>query len=336
MVAPLSTREKRIATFAYGITALGLVAWWFYLDANPHRLSWFFDPQLNPGTVHIWRVTDRTTAAILIALQIPAIWRDSPLAKIIAWGHFGVQGFGFLVAALSLSRSETTLGFALMLLSAGTALALAVRLTTNSILWGPFQFRMANHADPRIHLKQTTRQIAAMWAIFLVFLPLAIWIFELQFSKTANSTSNAKQLLWPYPQLTFSLATLLFLLAACINLLAGKFFAETADGTPLPAQGANRLVTSGPYAYVRNPMAASGILMGLAIGIILQSVSVCAYAILGGVWWEILVRREEENHLHHEFGQEYEDYRQRVRCWIPRLSPYVPKQKDFSPPDETQ
>jgi protein-S-isoprenylcysteine O-methyltransferase Ste14 len=95
-------------------------------------------------------------------------------------------------------------------------------------------------------------------------------------------------------------------------------------GTPLPSVTARRLVTSGPYSFVRNPMAVAGILQGLAVGLILGSWLVVAYALTGSIVWNTLARPYEEADLRERFGEEFEAYRRRVRCWIPGIGRSTP------------
>lgn len=89
------------------------------------------------------------------------------------------------------------------------------------------------------------------------------------------------------------------------------------DGTPLPSAATTRLVTSGPYRFVRNPMAVAGIVQGVAVGLILESWLVVAYAIAGSLAWNRFVRPVEEADLVAKFGDEYLACGSRVRCWIP-------------------
>jgi hypothetical protein len=69
------------------------------------------------------------------------------------------------------------------------------------------------------------------------------------------------------------------------------------DGTPLPSAMPNRLVIAGPYRWVRNPMAVSGIVQGAAVGFILQSWLVVAYAVVGSLVWNYAIRPHEESDL---------------------------------------
>lgn len=86
-------------------------------------------------------------------------------------------------------------------------------------------------------------------------------------------------------------------------------------------------VIAGPYRYVRNPMAISGIVQGAAVGLIMGSWLVVVYAVLGSAVWNWVVRPHEEADLAARFGDEFTRYRQRVRCWVPRLRMPLPRQK---------
>ena len=88
-------------------------------------------------------------------------------------------------------------------------------------------------------------------------------------------------------------------------------------GTPLPLDQTNNLVVTGPYHYVRNPMAIAGIGQGVSIAAIYQSVPILIYSLLGALVWHTVVRPMEEQDMIGRFGEAYVEYRQRVSCWIP-------------------
>ena len=104
-----------------------------------------------------------------------------------------------------------------------------------------------------------------------------------------------------------------------VELVAAEMSAR-GRGTPLPAAMPNRLVAAGPYRFVRNPMAIAGITQGVAVGLMLSSWLVIAYAIAGSLVWNFVVRPLEEADLEERFGDEFRRYRMSVRCWWPRFS----------------
>jgi protein-S-isoprenylcysteine O-methyltransferase Ste14 len=71
-------------------------------------------------------------------------------------------------------------------------------------------------------------------------------------------------------------------------------------------------------------MALAGVVQGAAIGLILSSWLVVAYAVAGSLVWNWIVRPLEEADLDTRFGQDYRRYRAAVRCWVPRLRPVAP------------
>ena len=79
-----------------------------------------------------------------------------------------------------------------------------------------------------------------------------------------------------------------------------------------------RLVVSGPYRYVRNPVYAAVVAVLIGQGLLLARPVLFGYA--AGAWaltWAF-VRWYEEPGLVRRFGAEYEDYRRAVPAWCPR------------------
>lgn len=105
-------------------------------------------------------------------------------------------------------------------------------------------------------------------------------------------------------------------------------FAEfiRAAGTPVPVASPPRLVVSGFYRYVRNPMYV-GFLAVLAGEVLLfGSPGMLEYTALSWCIGAAAVRFYEEPVLARKFGAGYQDYRRAVRAWIPRLHPWTPGQ----------
>jgi protein-S-isoprenylcysteine O-methyltransferase Ste14 len=93
-------------------------------------------------------------------------------------------------------------------------------------------------------------------------------------------------------------------------------------GTPAPVAPTERLVTTGAYRYVRNPMYLAVLSTILGQALLLGQPVLVAYA--GGVaaMFVIWVRLYEEPVLRQQFGAEYEAYRRAVPAWWPRLRPW--------------
>lgn len=158
------------------------------------------------------------------------------------------------------------------------------------------------------------------WALFRTLLYSAVlWILLIGFAPWV--LAKWERQVWVEP-FTFPgqtvVAWLLFLAMACLNVLSGWTMTVVGKGTPLPLDCAKELVVCGPYRYVRNPMAIGGLGAAFSVGIWLGSYFVLLYAILGGIVWNAMVRPSEEADLKRRFGNSYEVYRTRVRCWWPR------------------
>jgi len=104
------------------------------------------------------------------------------------------------------------------------------------------------------------------------------------------------------------------LAAWCVNL-----FNVQGQGTPLPLDPPKRFVLAGPYRYVRNPMMLGMMLILVGEALVMESRSVCLYALALALAAHLVVCCWEEPDLTRRFGQAYREYRKQVPRWIPRL-----------------
>ena len=172
----------------------------------------------------------------------------------------------------------------------------------------PVLFRPAEPASWPQHLKRTLLQCAIVWSIFLLVLPLTLVAIERYLGIPSFEFVG---------QRPFGLA-LLFGFSA-LNLWSGGVLSRRGEGTPLPLECPRKLVLSGPYSYVRNPMAIAGLGQGLAVVIWLGSWTGLLYVALGVLVWQYAARPPEERDLKSRFGSSYDEYQQSVRCWWPRF-----------------
>jgi protein-S-isoprenylcysteine O-methyltransferase Ste14 len=94
-----------------------------------------------------------------------------------------------------------------------------------------------------------------------------------------------------------------------------------AKGTPVPFNPPHELVTVGPYAWSRNPMLTGVFTFLFGIGFILHSVSMVF------IWTPVFVifnllelKLVEEPELERRFGESYNEYRQRVPMFVPKVT----------------
>jgi protein-S-isoprenylcysteine O-methyltransferase Ste14 len=114
------------------------------------------------------------------------------------------------------------------------------------------------------------------------------------------------------------------LMAAGLPVLLDSFarFALKGLGTPAPIAPPQRLVVTGLYCHVRNPiyLALTSLIVGQAL--CFGDVRLLEYGL--GLWayfyfWVLAV---EEPELRARFGAEYLDFCAHVRGWIPRVKPW--------------
>ena len=174
-----------------------------------------------------------------------------------------------------------------------------------------YLLRRAASAPPWRNIAKTLAQVAIFWGVLLWLLPLLIVRLV-----SAYELDGLQFAAWP------GTGWALLGLASAGGFWSGLTMARHGDGTPLPLDHANRLVVRGPYAFIRNPMAFTGLTQGAAVALILGSTAVLVYVVAGGSFWNWVVRPFEERDLVRRFGEPYERYRHAVRCWVPRITPY--------------
>jgi protein-S-isoprenylcysteine O-methyltransferase Ste14 len=99
---------------------------------------------------------------------------------------------------------------------------------------------------------------------------------------------------------------------------------HAAGGTLSGEDPPLRLVTTGIYAYVRNPAYIATVLIIVGVGVVvgLQSVLIYAAVYWLGIW--IFLGCKEDAETEERFGTEWIQYAQNVGPWLPRCSPYNP------------
>lgn len=125
---------------------------------------------------------------------------------------------------------------------------------------------------------------------------------------------------WATPALR---AVGLVLALAGFAVLIHSFVRFVVDGlgTPAPVAPTERLVVTGMYRYVRNPMYVGVLAAIIGQALLLGRYGLLAYAAVVFAAVYGFVRGYEEPKLRESFGREYETYRAAVPGWWPRLRP---------------
>ena len=100
--------------------------------------------------------------------------------------------------------------------------------------------------------------------------------------------------------------------------LVGNYRARTGGGGPGISIPPDRIVDSGPYRWVRNPMYLGHLIFFAGIAITLASWIAAGVLLVHVVWFDRRVR-EDEGRLEELFGEPYRAYCRRVKRWIPGL-----------------
>lgn len=286
------------------------VAWWMTLFVSPDCLDFFFTFQ-DERNVILFFVTLGCDVILSILLFVMIIKKKTSKRSMII-ATFLVYAGWLCSAYFGFCYSRNVWGLYIMSIATVAFTAMLKEVMGWNILWGPFHFRPSQEDDPRKRIASVISQTAVMNGIFLFAIPLVISLFEIRF-------------LWRvWLPKAHPVWSQLLLVGILLGVLIGIQFVLKSDGTPLPIDGSRKLIISGPYAFVRNPMAIIGITNGILVGLAWNSMLVVTYALCGAVLWEICVRPLEETYLSETFGEEYERYRKQVRCWIPRFIPYRP------------
>lgn len=274
---------------AYLLQAVLVAAWWVGLIVSEEFFAAFQFPGIGRQAFWALALPDLTLTVILSTLRAYRPWRE---LELIILGAFAFATLYCL--------SATVLTGGGWLPSSIMLLGLAYNLF---LVFGDKAFRTATSDSDLVNGTKTAVQIICIWALTLFVIPAFL----------LNVTGE-----WVPPgTLRLVLAVGLFTCCSALGLWSAYVMVAQGKGTPLPVDQSQRLVVSGPYAYVRNPMAVAGIGQGLAVALATGSWVVAGYVLLGAVAWQFGVRPPEEKNLADRFGADYEDYCRRVRCWWP-------------------
>jgi len=114
--------------------------------------------------------------------------------------------------------------------------------------------------------------------------------------------------------------TVLVLLGLVPLLNSFVRFAFEGLGTPAPIAPPQRLVVTGFYRRVRNPMYVGVVAIILGEALLLGDVRLLCYAVAVWLSFHLFLLGSEEPTLRQSFGDDYNRYRENVPRWLPRLT----------------
>jgi protein-S-isoprenylcysteine O-methyltransferase Ste14 len=293
--------------------------------------------------VWVWRCPSSRSVAgavLAVAWNLPVLLALNVVATRLGWWRFDAVGGLLLgipvdlylswawvwgaVAALAMPRlplaavSAIAFAFDLMLMPlaspvlqlgpawlAGEAIGLLTALVPGQLLarWTARQERLAARA---------TLQAGAFGGLVFFVLP-AIAI-----------EGSGSRWLDPFdrPAWQLSLIVQALVVPIVLGLTAVQEFASRGAGTPVPFDPPRRLVTTGVYAYIRNPMQLSGVVLLVSLGLVLHNLWICAAGVMAHLYSLGLAGWDEDDDLKRRFGGDWIAYRAGVRRWLPRLRPW--------------
>jgi protein-S-isoprenylcysteine O-methyltransferase Ste14 len=302
-------KVRRVAIGYYLLQGVAVAAWWLLMYLQPSTQAWFrLDPDSSVSLNSFW-LGDLLLIApgsIAAAGLLYVRWK---YAAAVMWLVTGALTQATLyTAAYTLQTDLGWLGVTLMFPS-----MLWSGVFATGVTFGGEMFRRSKAASTNYILFKTFSQIAVVWSLILVVFPYLITLLE--------DELGIARLQFPFQK---PLAIVIFIAVSSIGVMSAVVMSRIGKGTPLPLDHATDLVIAGPYKYVRNPMALSGIGQGLAVALFLGSPLVAVYALMGSAIWQFIFRPLEEDDLELRFGEPFVNYLSAVNCWLPRSKPYDP------------
>ncbi|MEO1435393.1 MAG: isoprenylcysteine carboxylmethyltransferase family protein [Bacteroidota bacterium] len=274
---------------AYLLQATLISLWWIGLLWSPTFYAAFQFPGIGPDAFKAFLLPD------LVILGLLSIVRAYTHKKQLDYVILG----GFAFATLYCINATILTGGGLL-----STTIMVLGLCYNLFLIADRQvFRNSTSSNLWLNGLKTGFQILCVWLLTLFVFPALL----------LHSFGTPTVRVGP----TAILSIILFIGFSGLGLYSAYTMVKLGEGTPLPIDQTQKLVTKGPYQYVRNPMAIAGIGQGLAISLLFRSVPILLYALIGAVLWQFVVRPLEENDMEERFGEPYLDYKKRVKCWIP-------------------
>ena len=300
-------KVRRSAALYFALQGLAVIAWWGVLFFVPASRQYFLIERNSEVSLIAFWLAD---LSFLGFGSLAASWLcivDHRFKQIASWFVTGAVSYvAIYCLTLAMMTDFGWLGVTLMFPAMIWSGVFSVGLSFEKAM-----FRQAAETSTNWIILKTLSQIVVVWSIILVVFPYLITIVE--------GKLGIAQFHFPLQK---PIAIVLFIAISSLGVWGSVVMSKIGRGTPLPLDHAKHLVVLGPYAFVRNPMAVSGIGQGLAVALFLGSPLVALYALTGSLIWQLIFRPLEEDDMAERFGEPYEEYKSAVRCWIPRFSAF--------------
>jgi protein-S-isoprenylcysteine O-methyltransferase Ste14 len=166
-------------------------------------------------------------------------------------------------------------------------------------------------ADQRL-VARATLQVLAFAGLLLFVVP------AMAIEGSASTWHNPLTL----PRWAISLLLQVMALPAVVGLTAVQEFVTRGGGTPVPFDPPHKLVTTGVYAYIRNPMQLAAVALLIVLGAVLANPWVAAAGAVAHIYSLGLAGWDEGEDLAQRFSNDWITYSRAVPRWFPRLRPW--------------
>ena len=309
------------------------------------RAAALYVPMALTGALWWWRRPDRRLATAMLlacAWTAPALFIVHRIAMAAGWWTFGVADFTFAGIPVDLY-----LGW-MLLWGAVPALAFpSLPMGVVALVMAWLDLLIMPLCNPVVRLSGSwwSGEAVAVLAVLLPAQYLARWtagnrqlffraaLQVVAFSGLALAVAPAAILQqtgtpWPplliHPDWWTSVVVQLLLVPAVVGVSAVQEFAVRGGGTPIPYDAPRRLVSSGPYRYVANPMQLALCLLWLGLAYLLHRWWMVGASVTAFVYSAGLAAWDEDEDLTARFGMAWTEYRRHVGPWWPRWRPFAP------------
>ncbi|MBB4637876.1 methyltransferase family protein [Longimicrobium terrae] len=307
-ITPAADPVPRAVAGFFAVQGASVALWWPILYLVPRARELF---RMSPGPDDVllsFMLPDLAVLAPASLLGALLLARRDDRAAAILWCAAGAILYAVLFClAFALRTDAGWLGVALMLPCALLSASCAAAVTPGFL----GMLRPARPAPAGWNTAKTFAQMAVFWGVLLFLVPALIQSLQDRVGVPSFAAPGLRVI-----------AAILFAACGGVGVWSAVVMAREGRGTPLPLDAPREMVVTGPYAFVRNPMAMSSLGQGAAVALYLGSPLVFVYVAIGAWMWQYLARPVEEHDLLRTFGAQYEAYRSAVRCWLPNAHRY--------------
>ena len=165
---------------------------------------------------------------------------------------------------------------------------------------------------------QTTKELKnVIKQLFSFVLPVTVLVLIPLYIEQEISIKNTTTLIFGLLIICLGL----FMMASTISM-----FIQIGKGTLAPWSPTRKLVISGIYRYVRNPMITGVLTVLIGESLAILSLPIFLWAMIFYLINTVYFILYEEPDLEKKFGDKYREYKRNVSRWLPRTTPYNPDQ----------